>query len=191
MDEAAARGALRDRQGLGARYDAPEAPAGDLALARLGTAYFARKLNELSDADLDRPSGVAGWSRRHVVAHIGYRARALARLVEAARAGRPVETLSEPEAQADDVDFGATLPAHALRGLFQHSAIHLDVEWRDLRASGWQARVQTLSGEVIAIAQTPWLRARQIWSGALDLRHGGSPRDVPSALAIRMPRGPG
>jgi maleylpyruvate isomerase len=61
--EEEARALLRERQGAGARYDSPIAPARDLLWARRGTAYFARKLNELSDSELDAPSRVAGWSR--------------------------------------------------------------------------------------------------------------------------------
>ena len=53
-----------------------------LLQARRGTAFFARKLNELTDADLDGVSLLPGWTRRHVVAHVGYNARAIARLVE-------------------------------------------------------------------------------------------------------------
>src|SRR5690625_2550856 len=85
-----AREALRVRQGAGARYDSPNAPARDLAWARGGTAYFARKLNELTDAELFRPSLLPGWTRAALIAHVGYNARALTRLCEWARTG--VET---------------------------------------------------------------------------------------------------
>ncbi len=49
----------------------------ELLQARKGTAFFARKLNELTDAELDGGSLLPGWSRRHIVAHIGCNARAL------------------------------------------------------------------------------------------------------------------
>lgn len=186
MDIDDSRAALRARQGKGARYDNPAAPADELALARLGTAYFARKLNELPDVALDGAALVPGWSRRHVVAHVGFQARALARLVEAAREGRTEEALSEPEAQNEDVDFGATLPAHALRHLFDHSKVHLDVEWRDLGAQGWRARVHALTGSPVQIADTPWLRAREIWMRAVDLDNGGSLLDFPPGLIDRL-----
>jgi maleylpyruvate isomerase len=180
--EEAARLQLRERQGAGARYDSPAAPARDLQWARRGTAYFARRLNELSDGELDAPSRLPGWSRRHLVAHVGYHARGLARLVEAARNGAAEETLAEPEAKVEDVAFGATLPAHALRHLFKHSEVHLSVEWRDLTEAGWRASVRSVRGEIMPIATTPWLRAREIWMRALDLDNGGSPADFPSDL---------
>ena len=83
----AARAALRERQGSGARHDAANAPHRELDWARRGTAYFARMLNGLSDADLDGPSAVPGSLRRVVVAHAGYHARALSEVVSRARQG--------------------------------------------------------------------------------------------------------
>ncbi|MCZ7912629.1 maleylpyruvate isomerase family mycothiol-dependent enzyme [Agrobacterium leguminum] len=183
-----ARLELRQRLGAGARYDSSAAPAAELRYARLGTAYFARKLNELSDGELALPSLVPGWTRRHVIAHVGFQARALARLVEAARLGRRREMLEEPEAQNEDIAFGASLPAHALRYLFKHSQVHLDVEWRDLDGAGWRAQVEPLNGGLVEIAQTPWLRTREIWLCAVDLDNGASLLDVPSEVVDRLLR---
>lgn len=182
MTEDLARAALRLRQGSGARYDSSAAPAEGLLLARRGASYFARKLGELSDVDLAAPSRVPDWSRAHVVAQISYQARHLARLVEAARLGKPMETLSELENQNEDVAFGATLPAQALRNLFEHSKIHLDVEWRDLSATGWDANVTCLDKSVVSVRRTPMMRAGAIWQGGVDLANGGSTRDFPIEL---------
>ncbi|MCZ7935459.1 maleylpyruvate isomerase family mycothiol-dependent enzyme [Agrobacterium leguminum] len=187
-DLTGARLELRQRLGAGARYDSSAAPAAELRYARLGTAYFARKLNELSDGELALPSLVPGWTRRHVIAHVGFQARALARLVEAARLGRRREMLEEPEAQNEDIAFGASLPAHALRYLFKHSQVHLDVEWRDLDEAGWRAQVEPLNGGLVEIAQTPWLRTREIWLRAVDLDNGASLLDVPSEVVDRLLR---
>jgi maleylpyruvate isomerase len=181
-----AKARLRQRQGAGARYDSPAAPARDLLWARRGTAYFARHLNALSDSELDAPSRIPGWSRRHVVAHVGYHARGLARLVEAARNGAWEEKLAEPETQIEDVEFGATLPAHALRYLFQHAEVHLNVEWRDLDEAGWHARVRALDGEIVPIRNTPWLRAREIWLRALDLDTGRTSTDFPQDFVMTL-----
>lgn len=180
--EEAARAWLRERQGAGARYDSPAAPAEELLWARRGTAYFGRKLNELTDRDLDQASLVPGWSRRHVIAHIGYQARFLARLVEAARKGLAEEVVAEHDAQVEDIDLAATLPPHALRFLFKHSEVHLNVEWRDLSDAGWSANVRALNGSFVQIRSTPRLRAIEIWSGAINLDNGASPYDVPLDL---------
>jgi len=180
---------LRNRQGPGARYDSPGAPARDLLWVRRGTAYFARKLNELSDNALDAPSSIPRWSRRHVIAYIGYHARSFARLAEATRNGARREVLVEPEHPIEDVAFGATLPAHALRYLFRHSEAHLNVAWRDLTQVEWQASVWTLNRELVPMFRTPWLRAREIWLSAIDLDNGGSLLDLPLELRQEIPPG--
>lgn len=181
-----ARAALRERLGAGARYDSATAPARELLWARRGTAYFARKLNELTDAELVAPSLVPGWERRHVIAHVGYHARALTRIVEAARLGSTTEAMPDQDGQMEDVDFGATLPAHALRYLFKHSEVHLNVEWRDLSDEAWNASVRTSDGTSSLVRDTPLIRAREIWIRALDLDSGGSRLDLPQEIRAAL-----
>lgn len=178
----AERAALRARLGAGARYDSPEAPAEDLVLARRGTAYFARKLNELADRDLDAPSLVPGWTRRHLVAHVGYHARALTRLADWARTGIETPMHASAEERDAEIELGATLPAQAMRHLFTHSAVHLNVVWRDLEDAHWDTVVSLLDGSAIRVRDLPMLRAREIWQCALDLGNGGAARDFPPQL---------
>jgi maleylpyruvate isomerase len=176
----AARDALRLRQGLGARYDAPNAPARELGWARRGAAYFARKLNELADADLLRPSLVAGWSRQHVAACVGYHARALTRLTERARTGADLHLFPRTVQREAEIADGGTLPAGALRHLVTHADIHLTVEWRDLSVEDWDRPLDAWEGEPATVRQTPWLRAREIWLQAVNLGNGGTLRDAPA-----------
>lgn len=181
-EDAAARAALRARQGEGARHDADSAPHADLLLARRGTAYFARKFNELADDDLGAASLRSGWSRRCLVAHVSYRARAIARALETARTG--VEQPIHPSEEVRDAEIapGATLPARALRHLFVHTAKHLDVEWRDLPDAGWDSCLRMPDGAVITARDTPRMRALEIWQAAVDLGNGARRADIPGAL---------
>lgn len=173
-----ARRALRARQGAGARHDAAAAPHGDLLLARRGAAYFARKLNELSDGDLDASSLRPGLSRRHLIAHICYQARSLALAVKVLR-----EPLMKDEADwQPDIELAATLPARALRYLYDHSAKHLDVEWRDLGSDSWAATLCTRDGTCMTARDTPAARGADIWKAAIELGNGGRWSDVPSAF---------
>jgi maleylpyruvate isomerase len=182
LDEA--RAALRRRQGLGARYDAPNAPGQELDWARRGTAYFARKLNELRDTDLHCDSAVAGWTRRHVIAATAYHARMLARAAESARTGQVIALYEHPARRDDEIEDGATLPAGALRHLVDHAAVHLNVEWRDLSPGDWD---RPLPYAALATARlSPWIRAKQVWRRALDLRNGASPRDFPKDFLERL-----
>lgn len=177
----AARASLRHRLGSGARYDDPAAPSHELAWARTGTAYFARKLNELSDADLLNPTSRLARERRRTVAEVSYHARALAQCLEWIRENQ--EPQYDPFAAiATDAAFAVTLQPAALRNLFQHSEVHLNVEWRDLTASGWAAAIRLPGGREMAARATAGSRALFIWLRTVDLGNGGTFRDFPPGL---------
>ncbi|WP_226549277.1 maleylpyruvate isomerase N-terminal domain-containing protein [Celeribacter naphthalenivorans] len=176
----AAREALKERLGKGARFDAPNAPAEDLLLARRGTAYFARKLMELSDDDLYAPSAISGLSRAHIIVRVSYEARYQALALEALDKG---EVLELPQ-ELPSLELAATLPARALRHLFQHSEVHLNVCWRDLSEAQWDAVLTLADGTQTTPRALPLLRAKGIWQGALDLGNGARLKDVPKALAL-------
>jgi maleylpyruvate isomerase len=156
--------------------------AASLLLMRRGQAYWARALSELPDDSFDEPSRVPGWSRRHVVAHVGFHARAVARLVEWARTGIPNPMYGSDVQRAEEISFGATLPVEALRHLAAHAAVHLDVEWRDLPERAWATEVRLDDGRLVPVSETVWVRTREVWLRAVDLRVGASVRDFPAAL---------
>ncbi|GEK18275.1 maleylpyruvate isomerase family mycothiol-dependent enzyme [Cellulomonas persica] len=153
-----------------------------LLLARRGQAYFSRKLNELANDELDAPSLVPGWTRRHVVAHVGLNARALTRLTEWAATGVETPMYASREERDAEIEYGATQPARALRNLSAHAAVHLNVEWRDLSDEAWRAQVRTAQGRVVPASETVWMRTREVWVHAVDLDNGASFRQFPAEL---------
>lgn len=171
-----------------ARFDLTTDPAvrADLLDARRATAYFARKLNELDDAELDEPTLLPGWSRRHLVAHVGYNARGLCRLVTWAQTGEETPMYASAEQRDREIERGATLLPHALRHLFDHAAVSLNVEWRDTDDAGWAAIVRTAQGREVPLAETPWLRTRELWIHAVDLDNGARWSDIPDPVARRI-----
>lgn len=178
----AARAALIVRQGGGARYDAAAAPHRELDWARLGTAYFARKLNELDDAALGASSARPGWTRRRVVAATALQARAIAQAISAATGGDIEEHAETGEAA---LDLAETLPARALRNLAAHADIHLNVVWRDLTDANWDVPLVGLAGAA-SPRQTAMLRARTLWTAAVELGSGGRLRDAPAGLRAAL-----
>lgn len=140
---------LRARQGSGARYDAPEAPHEDLLLARRAIASFARHLNALTEDLLP--------DHAYQIAHVSYIARGLAEAIEAIRTGQPHP---DPHQKLTErTEAGATLPPRALRSLFKHATQHLNVEWRDLTALGWQSKITLPGGPTCSVLETPRLMA--------------------------------
>jgi maleylpyruvate isomerase len=174
--------------GVPARHDQVDDPALAEALltARRGTAYFTRKLGELTDEQFTAPSLLPGWSRAHVIAHVGYNARALTRLLEWASTGIETPMYAGPEQRAQEIEDGATLTPAALRHLVTHSAVHLNVEWRDLPADRWTAPVRTAQGRTVPVAETAWLRTREVWLHAIDLNNGATFTDLPPEVIDRL-----
>lgn len=160
--------------------------AADLLLARRGSAYFSRKLNELTDREYDGPSLLPGWTRRHVIAHVGYNARALTRLTEWAATGVETPMYASRAQRNEEIEYGATLNVLALRNLSDHAIVHLNVEWRDLSADAWAQKVRTAQGRVVPVSETAWMRAREVWLHAVDLDNGGRFDDFPPEFIDRL-----
>jgi maleylpyruvate isomerase len=148
-------------------------------IARRGTALFAQRLAELSDDELESGSLLDGWTRKHLVAHVGYNAAALCRLMDWAATG--VETPMYPSAEHRDREIkeGAMLSAAALRNLFDHTVARLDEKWRHLPGSRWAAPVRTAQGRTVPASETLWMRTREVWIHAVDLDNGGRLLDFP------------
>jgi len=153
-----------------------------LLIARRGTAYLSQRLAELTDDELDGPTLLEGWTRRHLVAHIGYNAAALCRLMDWAATGVETPMYSSTEQRAQEIAEGATLNPAALRNLFSHTVARLDEKWRHLPASAWQAQVRTAQGRLVPAEETAWMRTREVWIHAVDLDNGGRFGDFPAVV---------
>lgn len=154
-----------------------------LLLVQRGTAYFLGKLNQLSDDEFDAPSLLPGWDRRHVIAHVGYNARALTHLTEWAATGIEHPMYASPQERNDEIERGAaTLSPSALRRLVEETAENLDREWRGLSDTAWHAEIRTAQGRAVPASTTVWMRTREVWLHAVDLDSGGSYDDFPAEI---------
>lgn len=153
-----------------------------LLIARRGTAYFAQRLAELTDDELDEPTALTGWSRKHLVAHVGYNAAALCRLMDWAASGVETPMYASTEQRGLEIEEGSTLGAAALRNLFTHTVARLDEKWRHLPESAWSAEVRTAQGRLVPSAETAWMRTREVWIHAVDLGNGGRFGDFPEVV---------
>jgi maleylpyruvate isomerase len=175
---------LRSRLGKGARFDASGAPTEALRLARHGMAFFARQLNALSDDQLGGPSSVQGWTRAHVVAHVSIEARSQALALTALRG----QVLEDDFDWDPDVDLTATLPPRALRHLYDHAHVHVNVEWRDLASADWSRTVALSPDDRLPAQVLPLRQAGLLWWGAVALNASAGSDDIPTGIAA--PPGP-
>jgi maleylpyruvate isomerase len=171
-----------------ARHDQATDPAvlEALSTVRLGTSYFRRALSRLSDKEFDDASLLPGWSRRHLVAHVGYNARAVARLVTWVATSVETPMYSSPQARQEEIELGATQRPDALRSLCEHAAIDLDVRWRDLPDDRWTEKVVTAQGRTVPVSETLWMRSREVWLHAVDLGVGERIAEIPEGVQERL-----
>jgi maleylpyruvate isomerase len=153
-----------------------------LQIARHGTAYFAQRLAELTDNEFDGGTLLPGWSRRHLVAHVGYNAAALCRLMDWAATGVETPMYESAEHRNREITEGATLDPAALRNLFDHTVARLDEKWLHVPDSAWSAQVRTAQGRQVPAAETAWMRTREVWIHAVDLANGGRFDDFPAVV---------
>jgi maleylpyruvate isomerase len=157
-----------------------------LLIARRGTSYFAQRLGELTDDHLDAPSLLEGWSRKHLLAHVGYNAAALCRLLEWATTGIQTPMYESAEHRDREINEGATLSAAALRNLFDHTTSRLDEKWRSLPHAAWSSEVRTAQGRVVPASETIWMRSREVWVHAVDLANDGRFGDFPHIVNFTL-----
>lgn len=158
----------------------------DLATVRLGTAYFRRALLKVHDEDFEAPSLLPAWRRNQLIAHVGYNARAIARLVSWAATGVQTPMYASAQARGEEIEQGATLRPDALRSLCEHAAIDLDVRWRDLPDDRWTTTVVTAQGRQVPASETLWMRSREVWLHGVDLDVGGRVEDIPTPVLRRL-----
>ncbi|GAA1482690.1 mycothiol-dependent maleylpyruvate isomerase NagL [Gordonia sinesedis] len=157
-----------------------------LAIVRDGTDWLASHLDSLTDADLEDASLLPGWSRRHLLAHLGYNAVALGNLMSWAATGVETPMYSSPEARNREIDYGATLPAEYLRDLFHRTAARLADQWARLPKEGWSVQVRTAQGRNVPAAEAVWMRSREVWIHTVDLNTGATFDDFPGPVVADL-----
>jgi maleylpyruvate isomerase len=147
--------------------------------ARQGNDVLLTALGSLADAELAAPSGLDGWSRRHLLAHVALNAEALGRLVTWARTGVRRDMYASSDQRDADIQSYARRPAAYLRSWVASSAAELNNAWDELTSVQWSQEVITAQGRSVPARVLPWLRAREACLHALDLDAGVTPDDIP------------
>ena len=141
----------------------------------VGTALCRQSLVEL-----DGPSLLPGWTRRHVAAHLSLNAEALGNLVHWAKTGEERRMYRSPEQRNADIEAGALRPADELRTWFGESAQTLTKAMTELTVEQWQSSVLTAQGREVPATDIPWMRSREVMIHAVDLGVGVRFADLPT-----------
>lgn len=145
-----------------------------------GTALLRRGLGGLTtDEALAAPSGLPGWTRKHLLAHLAANADALGNLITWARTGVETPMYSSPGQRNADIEAGAGRPAADLVAWFDRSASELDEGFASLTDDEWGNPVVTAQGRTVPVSETPWMRTREVMVHAVDVGAGLTFADLP------------
>ena len=151
-----------------------------------GTGLCRKAIAGLDETAYGAPSGLDGWTRKHLVAHLAANAEAIGRLVSWAHTGHEQRMYSSPEQRNADIQAGAKLSGEQLTSWFEQSARELAMAMAGLPDEAWQAEVVTAQGRTVPATETPWMRSREVMVHATDLGTGlaftGLPGDFLAAL---------
>lgn len=155
--------------------------------------------SDLGGDALSAPSGLPGWSRKHLLAHVSANADALGNLIRWAATGKPTPMYRTPEERVAGIELGSRLSAAQLWEWLHRSAKALEGAMARLSDEQWREPVVTAQGRTVPAAEVPWLRAREVFVHAVDLAGGLSFADLPAdflstlcdEVAAKRSNGPG
>ena len=108
-------------------------------------------IGALTDTAIHAPSGLPGWTRGHVLAHIEGNARGLARLVRQLGDGIERPMYVSRDVRNADVTLHATWSAAAHRGAVAQSAEEFELDVRAVPDERWVGTVTLGNGTVISV----------------------------------------
>ncbi|MEV5411052.1 maleylpyruvate isomerase family mycothiol-dependent enzyme [Thermopolyspora sp. NPDC052614] len=147
---------------------------------RAGTRVLLDAASTLDEAAQRQPSGLPGWNRKSLLAHVAANADALRNLVHWAATGEETPMYASPEARTAGIESGSGLPAADLLAWLRSSAEKLDDAMASLTEEQWQTKVVTAQGRTVPATETPWMRGREVFVHTVDLGNGVTFADLPS-----------
>lgn len=155
----------------------------------LATTRYLQALTELDDDAVRRPSGLPGWSRAHVVAHLSRNADAFTRVVRQASAGEPAQMYeSNEDRDAEIQDTVATLDLEALVEDAITSSARLTEAFWTCTADAATPYSRVPGGEVFPLETLGRRRRTEVEVHHCDLDRGYAPTEWPVDFARQLVR---
>ena len=159
----------------------------DLDFRTLAEAFYLQTLDQLSRANLDEPSLLPDWSRKHVAVHMMHNAEGFMRLLHWARTGEKTPMYPSRDARDQAIEDDVK---HLENGdvitMSHEVADELAHDLGFLPQDRWETQVVSGRGATIPASDIPWLRARECFIHALDLNIGMTALDFPAEVTDRL-----
>ncbi|WP_169988955.1 maleylpyruvate isomerase family mycothiol-dependent enzyme [Microbispora sp. H10836] len=157
-----------------------------LGWSETGTELFLATVAGWGEEEYLAPSGLPGWTRKHLVAHVAANADALSNLVRWAATGEKTPMYSSPRQRDADIEAGSRKPAAELAAWLDTSAGRLAAGIAGLDDDRWNAEVVTAQGRTVPATEIPWLRSREVCVHAVDLASGVAFTDLPAGFLTAL-----
>lgn len=151
-----------------------------------GTRLFLGTVAGWGEEEYLAPSGLPGWTRKHLIAHVAANADALGNLVRWAATGEPTPMYVSREQRNADIEAGARKPAAELAAWLRESADRLAAGVAGLSPGQWNAEVVTAQGRTVPATEIPWMRSREVFVHTVDLAAGAGFADLPAGFLAAL-----
>jgi maleylpyruvate isomerase len=146
-----------------------------------------RSVDRLSGDDWSAPSGLPGWTRAHVVAHLALNAEALGGVLRGEVEGSPVPMYESQDARDDDIEELSGADHAALRERLLAGTAEFPEAVQAVPPDRWEGRFErTRGGPTLPLRAVPLMRVREIEIHHVDLDVGYSPDDWPRQFAEEL-----
>ncbi len=151
----------------------PTATPAPEALLAEATRRLVRTADGLDDGAYAEPSGLPGWSRAHVLAHLALNAEALAGALGGIVEARPVPMYASQEARDADIDDLAGKEPAAVRARLLGACTDLADALAAIPDDSWDASIERVpGGRTFPASAVPGMRLREVEIHHADLAAG-------------------
>jgi maleylpyruvate isomerase len=162
-------------------------PQAQFELLGEATIRLVRTVDGLGDDQLAGPSGLPGWTRAHVVAHLALNAEGLAGVLEGRIEGEPATMYRSEESRSHDIDELAAADRAELRERFLAGTTLVSDGIERLPDEFWTETFErTPGGRVIRYAAIPGMRLREVEIHHVDLDAGFDPTGWSDAFSAHL-----
>jgi maleylpyruvate isomerase len=158
-----------------------------LALLPGASQRLVRTVDGLADRDWKEDSGLPGWSRAHVVAHLALNAEGLTGALTGVTAGEPAPMYRSPEARDQDIAELATAAPGHLRDRLLGAITRFDDALGALPDDAWHTTLErTPGGRTFVAAEVVDMRLREVEIHHADLAASYSWSDWGDEFALLL-----
>jgi len=147
-----------------------------------------RTADTLAEEEYAEPSGLPGWTRAHVLAHLALNAEGLAGALTGIVEGDPLPMYRSQEARDGDIDELAGQPPASIRARLLGATTDLADAVAAVPEDRWDAVVERTPGSerTFPAGAVPWMRLREVEIHHADLAAGYVHTAWPLPFAVAL-----